>query len=60
MMFALMLVSDCATVVDGKGQIVTINSEPEHATVMISGIKRGETPLLIPIKRESNIILEVT
>lgn len=60
LMFALMLAQGCATVVDGKGQMITFNSEPEHATIMISGIKIGETPLSVPIKRENNVILEVT
>ncbi len=59
-MFALMLTQSCATVVDGKGQVLTFNSEPERATVIISGIKIGETPLSVPVKRGDNVILEVT
>lgn len=58
--FALMLAQGCATLVDGKEQVVTFNSEPEHATVMISGIKIGKTPLSVPIKRDDDVILEVT
>lgn len=54
-----MLAQGCATIIDGKEQVVTFNSEPEHATVMISGIKIGETPLSVPIKRDDNVILEL-
>jgi len=42
----------CATVITGKAQQVTFESEPEGATVAISGRTIGKTPLTAMIKKE--------
>ena len=54
------IISSCASIMDGKEQVLTFNSEPEHATVTVSGKKIGETPVSVPIERDKNLILEIT
>ncbi|WP_298448829.1 PEGA domain-containing protein [uncultured Marinobacter sp.] len=48
------LSSGCASVVSGTDQNLTFNSEPEDATVTVSGRVLGKTPLTVPVDRGSN------
>lgn len=43
--------SGCATLFSGSSDMVTFNSEPAGAEVLIGGITRGRTPVTIPVKR---------
>ena len=54
------IISGCASIIDGKEQVLTFNSEPENATVIISGKKIGRTPVSVPIRRDKNLVLEIT
>ena len=46
-----------ATIISGKHQNVTINSDPKGAKVMAGGITIGVTPIFARIKREKNMVL---
>ncbi|EMP56291.1 hypothetical protein MSNKSG1_10468 [Marinobacter santoriniensis NKSG1] len=49
-----LLSSGCASIVSGTDQKLTFNSEPEEATVTVSGRVLGKTPLTVPVDRGSN------
>ena len=49
--FLLTVSSGCATLFSGSSDMVTFNSEPAGAEVLIGGITRGRTPVTIPVKR---------
>ncbi|GBO83564.1 PEGA domain-containing protein [Marinobacter salsuginis] len=51
---ALLYLTGCASVVSGTDQKLTFNSEPEEATVMVSGRVLGKTPITVPVDRGSN------
>ena len=53
----LLQVSGCATIVSGTDQEVTFNSEPEGATVSVTGKVLGKTPVTIRLDKEKNQIL---
>jgi len=50
----VILSTGCASVVSGTDQKLTFNSEPEEATVTVSGRVLGKTPLTVPVDRGSN------
>ena len=43
------LSTGCASIVSGTDQKLTFNSEPEEATVTVSGRVLGKTPLTVPV-----------
>ena len=51
--------SGCATLINGKSQIVTINSNVDGATILLNGFVIGETPFTGPIKRSKDTILSI-
>lgn len=51
---AALLFNGCASVVSGTDQKVTFNSEPDEATVTVSGRVLGKTPITVPVDRGSN------
>ncbi|PFG53364.1 PEGA domain-containing protein [Marinobacter sp. LV10R520-4] len=57
-LFALVAVAflfaGCASVVSGTDQKLTFNSEPDEATITVSGRVLGKTPLTVPVDRASN------
>ena len=59
--FSLMVIaltaSACATIVDGTSQLVTFNSEPNRAKILINGVQVGVTPLTIQVKRAKNTMI---
>lgn len=48
------LLASCATIVSGKYQTVTFNSEPQGAKVIVNGRTLGTTPLTLPLEKASN------
>ncbi|MDH4560646.1 PEGA domain-containing protein [Pseudomonas sp. BN411] len=49
------IVSGCATIVDGKTQAVTFNSEPQGAEVSVAGRVMGTTPVTAQVERDKNL-----
>jgi hypothetical protein len=43
--------SGCASIIDGRTQTVTFNSEPQGAQIIINGMPMGVTPASIGLKR---------
>ncbi|HVZ94659.1 MAG TPA: PEGA domain-containing protein [Phycisphaerales bacterium] len=50
--FALVLLGGCATILNGDTQSVTFNTDPEGAMVKIDGTSYGRTPVSIPVPRK--------
>lgn len=46
-------ISACATIFDGSTDIVTFNSTPSGANIYLDGEFRGQTPLVLNLKRRS-------
>lgn len=50
----LSVVSGCASIVTGTDQKLTFNSEPDEATVTVSGRVLGKTPLTVLVDKGTN------
>ena len=50
--------SGCATIVHGNRQTVTINSEPEGASVKVDGLK-GKTPFSASLARNNDYVVSI-
>jgi len=50
----MMLISGCATIVDGRTQEVTFQTSPEGATVSVDGRIMGRTPLTVRLDRKGH------
>ena len=49
-----MITQGCATIISGKTQQMTFNSEPDGANVVINGRQIGKTPITTQLNREKN------
>lgn len=47
-------ITGCASIVSGTDQTLTFNSEPDGATVTVTGKKVGKTPLSVQIDKDKN------
>jgi hypothetical protein len=57
----VVVLGSCATIFTGSTQKVTIDSEPQKATVRINGLEQGTTPATIKLKKSNDppaIVLE--
>ena len=50
----MLFMSSCATVFTGVQQTVQINSEPSAAKVQVDGLDRGETPVIVKLRKGYN------
>ncbi len=50
----LTLITGCASIVTGRDQTLTFNSEPDGATVTVAGKVVGKTPLSVQINKGKN------
>jgi hypothetical protein len=48
----LLLMTGCASLIDGKQQTVSFASNPDNATVWLNGVQIGKTPVSIPLARK--------
>jgi hypothetical protein len=53
----LPLLTNCSTIVAGRNQEVTFDSEPKGAKVVIAGKTYGETPLTVNIERKKGQVV---
>lgn len=53
------LVSGCATIVNGKTQLVSFRSTPAGATVLVDGRPLGLTPLSVQLEKKSSQTLVI-
>ena len=53
----MLILSGCATIVDGSSQPVTFNSEPSRAKIFINGANVGVTPLTIQVQRSKTTVV---
>lgn len=54
LLVALPLLNGCATLFTGTDDIVTFESSPVGAEILVNGIEKGKTPVSVPIKRSVN------
>ena len=52
MAFALLYLTGCATIVEGKTQNVSFASNPDGATVFVGGVAMGKTPVTLPLTKQ--------
>jgi len=50
---AFLVLSGCATIFSDGEDVITFNSNVDKTKIFVDGIKIGETPLTIPIKRKT-------
>lgn len=50
----LLLVTNCASIVDGSNQVISINSNVQGADVYINGIMVGKTPFSGQVKKQKD------
>lgn len=53
----LFVASGCASIVDGSSQVVSFNSNPNSARVLVNGTEIGKTPLSTQIKRSGDTVV---
>lgn len=56
-LFAVVSLSGCATMIDGRDQEMTFRSVPEGASVLINGREVGKTPYISKIDRKKDQML---
>lgn len=56
---SVLVVTGCATIVSTKTQLVSFQSAPSGATVLIDGRPIGQTPLSIQLERKTNQALVI-
>jgi hypothetical protein len=49
----LLATSACASIIDGSTQVVSFNSNPDAARVIVNGAEIGTTPLSTQVKRKN-------
>jgi hypothetical protein len=52
-----MVISGCATIIDGSSQPLTFNSSPNGARIYVNGMELGTTPLTMPVKRSKTTMI---
>ena len=55
----VLVTSGCATILDGSSQLVTFNSSPNGAQILVSGMPMGVTPLTTQVKRSKTSMIVV-
>jgi hypothetical protein len=53
------MLSGCATIIKGNNQMVTINSEPGDAKVILDGLK-GKTPYTAKLSRNKEYVVTIS
>ncbi|HWV57450.1 MAG TPA: PEGA domain-containing protein [Longimicrobiales bacterium] len=56
---ALIVLTGCATIVQGTSQAVGISSSPPGARVLVNGVEQGVTPTVLKLKRRENHVVVV-
>ena len=55
----IFVMSGCATLMQGTTQSIGISSTPTGAAVMVDGIERGRTPLVVDLKRKDHHFVKI-
>ncbi|MDP1539309.1 MAG: PEGA domain-containing protein [Moraxellaceae bacterium] len=50
---SFLLISGCASIIDGKQQQMTFNSNPQGASVIFNGLPIGTTPVITNVQRSN-------
>lgn len=51
LVFSLLTLTNCASVIKGTSQVLTFNSNPSGAEIIIDGMSMGRTPLSVPLAK---------
>ena len=57
---AMLCLSSCATLINGKTQEVQIISQPPGANVIVDGVDRGQTPVSLDLARKDRHSVSVS
>ncbi len=55
----LFLLTNCATIINGSRQSVSISSTPSNATVVIDGMEMGNTPYAADLARKEEHVVQI-
>ncbi len=58
-LFSLLLVLGCATIINGTKQKVSVASSPPNATVIVDQVPQGKTPLVVKLKRKQTHVVRI-
>ena len=53
------MTSGCASIMQGSSQSFGISSTPDGASVTINNLERGQTPLVVDLKRKDNHLIQI-
>ncbi len=59
LVLGLFSLTGCATAIKGTTQPIQVGSEPAGADILLDGVKVGQTPASIPVKRQHDHLLTV-
>lgn len=59
LMFALLPLTGCATLIRGNTQEVSVSSQPSEAEVYVNGLARGKTPVMLRLDRDMSYHVEL-
>ena len=52
-----LLFSGCATIIQGTHQEIPVASEPSNASVLVDGVRQGNTPTKLSLARKGNYVV---
>jgi len=58
LLFSFLWYYGCATIFEGTKESISLNSEPNQASVYINGFKEGTTPAAIRLEKGKEYIIE--
>ncbi len=59
LIIAVLVLSSCSAIFNGSKDMVSINSDPGGAKVIIDGANQGVTPMSVSLKRGKNHVIEI-
>ena len=55
----IILLPGCATILKGTSERVSVTSDPSGANVLINGIPRGNTPMVLKLESKNIYVVEI-
>lgn len=58
-LIAALLLASCATIIHGTRQDVSFSSTPSGAKVLINGMDKGSTPVIVNLERKNTYVVKI-